>query len=185
MAGQVTCRSRVSASSGNHSRTSSCHSCSLFAGPPGLIPAATAGAMYFRSVLRSAPRLCDISLSDRPACQCTSISVTSITSNVLLAIGLPSQTGGKTAPSRWPDPPRHARRPHGELRDRGGELRDRYPLRAGELRERRQLGRISQGLGAAVRRCADGNEIPWVVFRKGDRRLEVMRPYLDAAERAG
>ncbi len=31
----------------------------------------------------------------------------------------------------------------------------------------------------------DGNQIPWVVFRKGDRKLEVIRPYLDAAERAG
>jgi hypothetical protein len=29
------------------------------------------------------------------------------------------------------------------------------------------------------------NDIPWVVFRKGDRKLEVMRPCLDATERAG
>jgi hypothetical protein len=35
-----------------------------------------------------------------------------------------------------------------------------------------------------VRRYADGNQIPWVVFRKGDRKLEVIRPYLDAAEKA-
>src|ERR1700744_6495410 len=102
------------------------------------MPPATAGAMYLRIVLRSTPRLCDISFSDLPACQCTSISVTSITSNVLLAIGPPSQTGGKVSPSRWPGPPRHARAPHGELRDRGGELRDRQPLRAGELHDRRQ-----------------------------------------------
>ena len=47
------------------------------------------------------------------------------------------------------------------------------------------LGKISQGFRAAVRRYADSNDIPWVVFRKGDRKLEVMRPYLDAAERAG
>ena len=47
------------------------------------------------------------------------------------------------------------------------------------------LGKISQGFRAAVRRYADGNDIPWVVFRKGDRKLDVMRPYLDAAERAG
>ena len=59
------------------------------------MPAATAGATYFRSVLRSTPRLCDISLSDRPACQCTKSRSTSITSNVLLAIGPPSQTGGR------------------------------------------------------------------------------------------
>jgi hypothetical protein len=104
----------------------------------GVAPVVKTGT-YFRSVLRSTPRLCDISFSDLPACQCTSISATSITSNVLLAIGPPSQTGGKVAPSRWPGPPRHARRPHGELRDRGGELHDRQPLRAGELHDRRQV----------------------------------------------
>ena len=47
------------------------------------------------------------------------------------------------------------------------------------------LGRNSQAFRAAVRRYADGNQIPWVVFRKGDRKLEVIRPYLDAAEKAG
>ena len=46
-------------------------------------------------------------------------------------------------------------------------------------------GQDRQGFRAAVRRYADGNEIPWVVFRKGDRKLDVMRPYLDAAESAG
>src|SRR5579859_7014065 len=91
--------------------------------------------MYLRSVLRSTSRLPAISLSERPACQCIKISVTSITSNVLLAIGLPSSTGGKAALSRWPGPPRHARHPHGELRERGGELRER----GGELRERQPL----------------------------------------------
>jgi hypothetical protein len=47
--------------------------------------------------LRSTPRLSAISFFDRPACQCIKISVTSITSNVLLAIGLPpsSRTGGR------------------------------------------------------------------------------------------
>ncbi len=60
------------------------------------MPAASAGAMYFRSVLRSTPRLSAISFFDRPACQCIKISVTSITSNVLLAISPPSsQTGGR------------------------------------------------------------------------------------------
>ena len=47
------------------------------------------------------------------------------------------------------------------------------------------LGRNAQAFRAAVRRYADGNQIPWVVFRKGDRKLEVIRPYLDAAEEAG
>src|SRR5512142_2144534 len=45
------------------------------------------------------------------------------------------------------------------------------------------LGKISQGFRAAVRRYADSSDIPWVVFCKGDRKL--VRPYLDAAERAG
>lgn len=47
------------------------------------------------------------------------------------------------------------------------------------------LGQNAQAFRAAVRRYADSNQIPWVVFRKGDRKLEVIRPYLDAAERAG
>ena len=47
------------------------------------------------------------------------------------------------------------------------------------------LGRNSQAFRAAVRRYARDNGIPWVTFRKGDRKLEVIRPYLDAAERAG
>jgi hypothetical protein len=46
-------------------------------GPPGVIPAATAGATYLRIVLRSTPSEPDTSFSDLPACQCTSISVTS------------------------------------------------------------------------------------------------------------
>jgi hypothetical protein len=45
--------------------------------------------------------------------------------------------GRKVSPSRWPGPPRHAHHPHGELRDQGGELRERQPLKPGELRERR------------------------------------------------
>jgi len=78
-------------------RSSAAHSCSLFGTPPGLLPAASAGAMYFRSGLRSTPRLCAISFFDRPACQCIKISATSITSNVLPAIGLPSSSrmGGR------------------------------------------------------------------------------------------
>src|SRR5216683_5259988 len=115
--------------------------------------------MYLRSVLRSTPSEPAISLSDRPACQCTSISATSITSNVLLAIGPPSQTGGKIAPSRRPGPPRHTRRPHGELRDRGGELRDRYPLRAGELHERRHRALVVVA-GSCRGRCSW-----WVAWR--------------------
>src|SRR5213080_1797391 len=47
------------------------------------------------------------------------------------------------------------------------------------------LGKISQGFRAAVGRYAEMNQIPWVIFRKGDRKLDVMRPYLEAAEKAG
>ena len=60
-AGKVTCRSRVSASPGNHSRASSAHPSSVTGGPPGLIPAVTAAAMYF-PLMRSTLRLCAISL---------------------------------------------------------------------------------------------------------------------------
>jgi hypothetical protein len=61
------------------------------AAPPGTIPAASAAATYLRTVFRDSPRLPATSFFDRPACQCTKISQISITSNVLLAIGLPPQ----------------------------------------------------------------------------------------------
>jgi hypothetical protein len=32
------------------------------------------------------------------------------------------------------------------------------------------LGQNARAFRAAVRRYADGNQIPWVVFRKGDRK---------------
>jgi len=79
------CRSRVSASCGNHSQTSLRQSVSAVGGPPGQIPAASAGARYFRSVLRSTPRLVASSFFDRPAYQWIKISTMSITSKVLLA----------------------------------------------------------------------------------------------------
>src|SRR5438067_6259085 len=47
------------------------------------------------------------------------------------------------------------------------------------------LGQNAQAFRAAVRRYAEMNQIPWMVFRKGDRKLDVMRPYLEAAEMAG
>ena len=47
------------------------------------------------------------------------------------------------------------------------------------------LGRNSQAFRAAVRRYAQDNGIRWVTFRKGDRKLDVIRPSLDAAEKAG
>src|SRR5215212_9615848 len=92
-------------------------------GPPGASPAATAGAVYLRSVLRSTPRLVASSFCDRPAYQWVKISTTSIMSKVLLAnVGLHSLAAGHRGRSFWSSTgqtrDRHARRPHGELRDR-------------------------------------------------------------------
>ena len=58
----------------------------LTGGPPGAIPAASAGATYRRTVLASTPRLRATSTFGRPAYQCCRISVTSTMVNVLLAI---------------------------------------------------------------------------------------------------
>jgi hypothetical protein len=60
------------------------------------MPAATAGAVYLRSVLRSTPRLVAISFCDRPAYQWVKISTTSIMSKVLLAnVCTPSLAAGQ------------------------------------------------------------------------------------------
>jgi hypothetical protein len=47
------------------------------------------------------------------------------------------------------------------------------------------FARIGQRFRAAVTRFADDHGIPVVRFGKDDRKAEVMRPYLAAAERAG
>src|SRR6266498_4631524 len=60
-------------------------SASPIGGPPCSIPAARAGAVYLRSVLRSTPRLADSSCCDRPAYQWIKISTMSTTTKVLLA----------------------------------------------------------------------------------------------------
>lgn len=49
------------------------------------MPAASAGAMYLRTVLGSTPTLDATTDFGRPACQCCRISTTSITSKLLLA----------------------------------------------------------------------------------------------------
>jgi hypothetical protein len=67
----------------------------------------------------------------------------------------------------------------------GGQLAGFLDLRGFPIASPAALGKISQGFRAAARRYAENNDIPWVTFRKGDRKLDVMRPYLDAAERAG
>src|SRR3954447_10673364 len=98
-------------------------SASAIVGPPGAIPAATAGAVYLRRVLRSTPRLVASSFCDRPAYQWVKISITSIMSKVLLAnFRLHSLAAGHRGRSFWSSTgqtrDRHARRPHEELRDR-------------------------------------------------------------------
>ena len=67
----------------------------------------------------------------------------------------------------------------------GGQLAGFLEWRGFPIASPAALGKISQGFRAAVRRYAKGNQIPWVPFCKGDRKLDVMRPCLDAAERAG
>jgi hypothetical protein len=59
----------VSCNPGNQPSTNSAHCPWVTAAPPGAIPAATAGAMYFRIVLRSTSNESDTSLIDRPAYQ--------------------------------------------------------------------------------------------------------------------
>ena len=120
IAGQVTCRSRVSASSGNQPRTSSAHSSRLFARPPGAIPAAAAGSdvltqrlsvhvqarRYFPQRAARVPVLQHpdhVGYAERSPCH---------------RPGLPSSRSRKNAPFRRPGPLRHARHPHGELCDR-------------------------------------------------------------------
>jgi hypothetical protein len=47
------------------------------------------------------------------------------------------------------------------------------------------LGKIGNGFRQAMARYAEANGIPWIRFGKGDRKIDVIRPYLEAAERAG
>jgi len=73
--------------------------------------------------LRSTPKLVASSFCDRPAYQWVKISITSITSKVLLANACaPSSLLGNKDGSFWSSTSQtrdqHARRPHGELRDR-------------------------------------------------------------------
>src|SRR5690348_1168656 len=92
--------------------------------------------MYFLAVLRSTSRLRAISLLFRPACQWTRISMMSTTSKVLLAIGLPPHAPGWEECCSCPDgqvqPDTHPCSPR-ELRDRAGELRDRYRATGGNF----------------------------------------------------
>jgi hypothetical protein len=46
------------------------------------------------------------------------------------------------------------------------------------------LGQNKDLFVRAVHRYAESNAIPWIRFTKGDRKIDVIRPYLDAAERA-
>ena len=84
---------------------SAIHSAFPSGAPRGTSPAAIAGAVYFRIVLRSIPKLSAISACERPACQCTKISVTSITSLPLGPLHRCCDERTRTGPE---DPARHA-----------------------------------------------------------------------------
>ncbi len=43
------------------------------------------------------------------------------------------------------------------------------------------LGKIGDGFRQAMARYAEANGIPWIKFGKGDRKIDVIRPYLRAA----
>ena len=93
-------------------------------------------AIYFRVVFRSTPTLYAITLLLRPACQWCKISIISTTLKLLLAIGPPQCPGWGgmlllAVMARSPARTRCA--PHGELRDRAGELRDRYRATGGNF----------------------------------------------------
>jgi hypothetical protein len=75
----------VSTDPGNQPVASPGRSASAIGGPPGSIPAARAGAVYVRSVVRSTPKLAASSFCDRSAYQWVKISSISIMSKVLLA----------------------------------------------------------------------------------------------------
>jgi hypothetical protein len=55
-----------------------------------------------------------------------------------------------------------------------GQIADWLHWRGFPIASPAALGRNAQAFRAAVRRYADGNHIPWVVFRKGDRKLEAI-----------
>src|SRR3954470_8139224 len=91
--GPVKLRALASTRSGNQPTTNSDHSARDSGGPPGVSPAASAGATYLRTVARSTPTLAATCDFERPAYQCSKISTTSITSNPLLAITPRSSRG--------------------------------------------------------------------------------------------
>jgi hypothetical protein len=71
MSARARCRSRVSAKYGNHSRAIARHCPVLSGGPPGASPAASAAAVYLRTVCGSTPRLRATATFARPAYQCS------------------------------------------------------------------------------------------------------------------
>src|SRR6476469_6677573 len=108
MPGQLDCRNRVSTNPGNHPVARVRQSASAIGGPPGSIPAARAGAVYLRSVLRSTPKLTASSFCDRPAYQWIKISTISIMSKVLLVTCAPPRCSAtRTEPVVLRGPDRH------------------------------------------------------------------------------
>ena len=116
---------------------------------------------------------------------------------ILTTVGTVAEGGNVSAPSHIDRYRRRAREPgHRRVRpdlingwvpalQTSGQVAGWLGWRGFPIASPAALGKISQGFRAAVRRYANSNNIPWVVFRKGDRKLDVIRPYLDAAERAG
>src|ERR1700730_7075236 len=116
---------------GNHSRTLARQASCDIASPPGTSPAASAGATYLATVVRSTPTLRATWVLLRPEYQCSRISITSIMLNVLLAMSSPRPSGrGRACGFEGPG---------AENADRGGaELLDRITPTRAEFRDRQQ-----------------------------------------------
>lgn len=47
------------------------------------------------------------------------------------------------------------------------------------------LGKVTESFRRRVASFADANDIPWIVFGKGERKLDVVRPLLEQAAASG
>ena len=67
----------------------------------------------------------------------------------------------------------------------GGQVVQFLALRGFAIPSPAVVGRIGDRFRASVRSFCDLNQIPLVVFRKGDRKIETMKPHLARQERTG
>ncbi len=67
----------------------------------------------------------------------------------------------------------------------GGQVVQFLALRGFPIPSPAVVGRIGDQFRRSVRSFCDLNQIPMVVFRKGDRKIETMKPYLARQERSG